>query len=138
MVSDGPQLLEIPRIQDVRGNLSFLEYPSTLPFEPARSYWIYDIPTAKIRHGHAYYPQQEVIVALSGSFTVHTEHMGKIRSFRLSSPWTGLYIPPMTWRVIDEFSSNALPLVLSSGLYSEADYIREYELYKEISDCGHE
>ncbi|MCM1483528.1 MAG: FdtA/QdtA family cupin domain-containing protein [Muribaculaceae bacterium] len=133
MEYDAPHIIDISKIQDARGNLSVLEYPGALSFTPQRIYWIYDVPTDRIRHGHAYYTQHEVIVALSGSFEVLTYGVNGAQRFRLSKPWEGLYIPPLTWREIDMFSSNAVALIAASTLYDESDYIRCRETFNEIA-----
>lgn len=136
MVFEKPTLFEIPKICDPRGNLSVLQYPGTLPFEAVRTYWIYDIPGGAIRDGHAYHSQQEIIIALSGSFDVTTETDDERQRVTLSRSNQGLYIPPLTWREIDRFSTNAVALILSSSLYNEIDYIRDKKTYYGI--IGHE
>ena len=127
-----PTIINVGEIADARGNLSVLECPGALPFTPVRVYWIYDVPTGRIRYGHAHYVQYEVITALSGSFEVHVRGTWGARTYRLSKPWEALYLPAMTWREIDSFSSNSVALVLSSGLFDESDYIRDLDLFNEI------
>lgn len=127
-----PQIFDLPSIHDPRGNLSVLQYPSTMPFEPMRAYWIYDVPAGRTRYGHAYYSQSEVIVALSGSFDVVTEGAAGTQRFELNRAHQALFVPPLTWRELDNFSTNSVALVLSSALYEETDYIRDIDLFHEI------
>ncbi len=131
-----PEIFEIPQIRDPRGNLSVLQYPSTMPFETMRAYWIYDVPSGGVRNGHAYYSQQEVIVALAGSFDVITESAGGTKQFELNRAYQALYLPPLTWREINNFSTNSVALVLSSSLYDETDYIRDIDEFNEILRHG--
>lgn len=122
--------VDIPRVCDPRGNLSFIENgASCLPFVMERAYWIYDVPSGRTRTGHAFQTAQELIVALSGSFDIEVTDGTETRRYHMSRPCTGLYIPAMTWREIDNFSTNAVALVLSSTLYDERDYIRDFGIY---------
>ncbi|MCC8177295.1 MAG: FdtA/QdtA family cupin domain-containing protein [Bacteroidales bacterium] len=123
------KIIEIPKVSDPRGNLSFIQYPQACPFEIARCYWVYDVPAGESRVGHAYYTTAELIVALSGSFTVEVSQGGVTKQFRLSHPWQGLYVPPLHWRVIDDFATNSVAMILASTLYDEDDYIRDFQLY---------
>lgn len=126
MDSNNPHLIDIVKISDPRGNLSVLQHPSSLPFEPVRAYWIHDVPGGMIRDGHAFYSAQEVIVALSGSFDVTTEDStGKTCRFTLSRANQGLLIPAMTWRELHNFATNSVALIVSSTLFDEVDYIRD-------------
>lgn len=126
MESNKPQLIDIVKISDPRGNLSVLQYPTSLPFEPARTYWIHDVPGGMMRYGHAFYSAQEVIVALSGSFDVTCEDSsGKTYRFTLSRANQGLLVPAMTWRELHNFATNSVALVVSSTLFDEVDYIRD-------------
>jgi hypothetical protein len=136
MKLNAPEIFDLPCIRDPRGNLSVLQYPSTMPFEPMRTYWIYDVPSGMVRNGHAYYSQQEVIVALSGSFDVVTDGTDGVHRFELNRAYQGLYLPPLTWRELDNFSTNAIALVISSALYDETDYIRDIDTYHEILSHG--
>lgn len=124
-----PTIIEFPRIRDPRGNLSFLQCPDQLPFKPRRVYWIYDVPGGEVRTGHAFRSQSEVIVALSGSFDVVLHNGSREVRHHLSRSYYGLYVPPMTWRMLDNFSTNSVALVISSTLYNPDDYIEDYELY---------
>lgn len=129
-----PHLINFPKICDSRGNLSFIQNRQHLPFDIARTYWIYDVPGGERRAGHAFRTQHEVIVALSGSFDVVINNGNKEQRFHLSRSYYGLYIPPMTWRELDNFSTNSVALVLSSTLYSENDYIRDFTKYQELKN----
>lgn len=126
-----PHILTFNKIEDPRGNLSFMQHPQQLPFEPKRVYWIYDVPGGEVRHGHAFRCQQEVIIALSGSFdVVITLPDGSEEVYRLARSYRGLYLPPMTWRRIDNISTNSVALVISSHLYSPDDYIENFADYR--------
>lgn len=126
-----PKLINFPKIQDPRGNLTFLQYPNQIPFGIKRTFWTYDVPGGEIRGGHAYHKQEEVIVALSGSFDVAITNVdGRISKFALNRSYYGLYLPANTWRHIENFSTNGLSLHISSELFSTEDYIREFEIFK--------
>ncbi len=125
------RLINFPKIQDPRGNLTFMQYPSQIPFEIKRVFWTYDVPGGEIRGGHAYYEQKEIIVALSGSFDVIvTNTDGSIEKFSLNRSYYGLYLPAKTWRHIENFSTNSLALHISSNPFSKEDYIRDFEEFK--------
>lgn len=129
-----PQLLQLPKIVDPRGNLSFFESPRQLPFEIARTYWIYDVPGGEIRGSHAFREQQEFIVALSGSFDVIL-HDGKYEfKFPLNRSYYGLFIPKMYWRRIENFSTNSLALIVSDKKFDEKDYIRDFDEFKSLKN----
>ena len=123
-------LIELPKINDPRGNLTFIESGSHVPFEVKRNYWIYDVPSGMWRDGHAFKVQEEFIVALSGSFDVVVNDGQREQTFHLARPQIGLYVPPMTWRHIDNFSTNSVALVLSSTTYDPNDYIEDFEQFK--------
>ncbi len=126
-----PKILDFPRIHDPRGNLTFLQYPSHIPFEIKRTFWTYDVPGGAIRGGHAYFEQEEVIIALSGSFDVIlTNSDGTKEKYSLNRSYFGLYLPPKTWRHIENFSTNSLALHVSSKIFSINDYIRDFEDFK--------
>jgi hypothetical protein len=122
-----PQILNLPKIEDVRGNLSFFESMNQIPFEIKRAYWIYDVPGGYERGGHAFKTQQEFIIALSGSFDVTIDDCGTQQIFSLNRSYYGLFIPAGYWRSMTNFSTNSLALVTSSIFYSEDDYIRDYD-----------
>lgn len=127
------QIIQLPKKLDPRGNLTFLEYPSQLPFEIKRIFWTYDVPGGEQRGGHAYYEQQELIIALSGSFdVVITNKFNEERVFQLRRSYYGLYLPAKTWRHMENFSTNSLGLHLSSMPYSQSDYIRDFVEYKNV------
>lgn len=124
------QTINLPKILDKRGNLSFFEYPSQIPFEIVRTYWIYDVSGGQSRGSHAFKEQQEFIVALSGSFDVVLHDGEKEERFSLNRSYHGLYIPKMYWRKLENFSTNSLALIVSDRLYDENDYIRDFEQFK--------
>lgn len=128
-------LISLPKVEDDRGNLSFLQSPDQLPFELRRTYWIYDVAGGNAREGHAFREQEEVIVALSGSFDVVLHDGIGYRHYHLDRSYCGLYVPPMIWRVIENFSTNSVALVMSSTLYDESDYIRDFNdfLHEKVS-----
>lgn len=124
-----PEIIQLPKILDKRGNLTVIEGLKHIPFEIQRIFWIYDVPGGEKRGGHAYKTSQEFIVALSGSFDVIlADRKGK--SFHtLNRSYYGIYVPAGVWRQIENFSTNSLALVLSSTLFSEQDYIRDFQEY---------
>jgi hypothetical protein len=127
----GPKIINLPKIQDPRGNLTFLQYPSQVPFEIKRTWWTYDVPGGEVRGGHAYKTQQEIIIALSGSFDVIISNIdGSTEKFSLNRSYYGLYLPPKTWREITNFSTNALALHISSEFFSQDDYVRNFDELK--------
>lgn len=125
----GCRIIDLPKIDDERGNLSFLEAGKPLPFVMKRSYWIYDVPGGESRGGHAYLKNREFFIALSGSFDVVCDQKGTIEVVTLNRPYFGLYVPNMIWRRLENFSTNAVALVLASEEYSEHDYVRDYRLF---------
>jgi len=124
------KIIELPKILDDRGNLTFIEGENHIPFAIERTYWIYDVPGGEVRGGHAYRELNELIVALSGSFDVVLDDGREKRTFSLNRSYYGLYVPKMMWRQVENFSTNALALILASGPYDEKDYIRDYETFK--------
>ena len=121
-----PKLIQLPKIVDPRGNLSFFEFPNQLPFNINRVYWIYDVPGGEIRGSHAYKEQHEIIIALSGSFDVEIDNGISIERYSLNRSYYGLYVPNLLWRTMQNFSTNSLALVISSSVYNDQDYIRDY------------
>jgi hypothetical protein len=119
------RLIELPRIHDPRGNLTFVEGRRHAPFAIERAYWIYGVPGGGKRGGHAYRELHELLLALSGSFEVHVEDGRHRTTHLLTRGYVGLYVPNMIWRELDSFSTNAVCLILASKPYSEADYIRD-------------
>jgi hypothetical protein len=127
-----PGLVELPIIPDRRGNLTFVEGGNHVPFEIARTYWIYDVPGGAHRGGHAYRELEELVIALSGSFEVTVDDGVQRSSFTLNRGDVGLYIPRATWRTLTHFSTNAVCLCLASAPYDESDYIRSYSEFLEL------
>jgi len=123
------KIIQLPKIEDTRGNLSFLEGNNHIPFKIKRTYWIYDVPGGYNRGGHAFRNQDEFIIALSGSFDVIVDDGIEKSTFQLNRSFYGLYIPSTLWREIKNFSTNSLALVTSSTFYSEQDYIRDYDIF---------
>ncbi|MRJ75562.1 WxcM-like domain-containing protein [Aeromicrobium sp. SMF47] len=123
----GPKIVELPRIQDPRGNLTFIEGSAHVPFDIARVYYLYDVPGGESRGGHAHKELEQLIIAASGSFDVVLDDGRDQSTFFLNRSYTGLYVPPMHWRELENFSSGSVCLVLASMPYSEADYYRGYE-----------
>lgn len=124
-------LIDLPKMEDSRGNLSFLEEGGLIPFSIARIYWIYDVPGGQKRGSHAFKTQHEIIIALSGSFDVILNDGKESRTYHLNRSYKALYIPPGMWRFIDNFATNSVCLVISSGKYDENEYIRNYKAFKQ-------
>jgi dTDP-4-dehydrorhamnose 3,5-epimerase-like enzyme len=131
------QIISLPKITDPRGNLTFIEELKHIPFQIARTYWIYDVPGGEIRGSHAFKEQHEILVALSGSFDVVVHDGEKEQKFSLNRSYDGLYLPPMTWRRLENFSTNAICLVMSSHEYSESDYIRDFSAFLHVEKTPH-
>jgi dTDP-4-dehydrorhamnose 3,5-epimerase-like enzyme len=126
------KLINLPRIQDKRGNLTFIESKNHIPFEIKRVYYLYDVPGGESRGGHAHKQLQQFIIAASGGFDVIVDDGLKKKRFALNRSYYGLYIPSMIWRELDNFSSGSVCLVLASELYDEKDYLRDYKEYRKI------
>jgi dTDP-4-dehydrorhamnose 3,5-epimerase-like enzyme len=120
------KIIELPKILDERGNLSFLEGEKHIPFKIERSYWIYDVPGGEMRGGHSYHCNEEFIVALSGSFDVVLDNGTEKKVFSLNRSYYGLYVPNNIWREMNNFSTNSLAFVVASTAYYEDDYERDY------------
>lgn len=128
-----PEIVNLPRFLDHRGNLSFVEEEAHIPFKVERVFWIYDVPGGEDRGGHAYKNSEEFIVALSGSFDVVLDDgMGNVNTFQLNRSYYGLYVPKMIWRQMANFSTNSVAMVLASTPYDVEDYIRNYEEFKSL------
>lgn len=127
-----PRIIQLPKNGDRRGNLSVIEQLKQIPFKVERAFWIYDVPGGEYRGGHAYRESEEFIVALSGSFDVVIDDGKEKQVFSLNRSYYGLYVPKMMWREMVNFSTNSVALVLSSTPYDAADYIRDYEEFKQI------
>lgn len=126
------RLVQLPKIPDERGNLSFFESENQIPFSIARTYWIYDVPGGEHRGGHAYKTLQEFIVALSGSFDVVLNDGKEEKVYTLNRSYVGLYVPSLVWRHMENFSTNSLALIAADQAFSEADYIRSFNDFKRI------
>jgi dTDP-4-dehydrorhamnose 3,5-epimerase-like enzyme len=126
-----PIIINLPKIEDSRGNLSFVEENEHIPFKINRTYWIYDVPGGEIRGGHAYKKNQEFVIALSGSFSVIVDDGIVRKTISLNRSYYGLYIPKGIWRQMENFSTNSLALVLASIPYDPSDYIYDYEVFKD-------
>jgi dTDP-4-dehydrorhamnose 3,5-epimerase-like enzyme len=129
------KIIELPKIPDPRGNLSFFENDKQIPITIRRTYLIYDVPGGEIRGGHAFKRQHEFIVALSGSFDVVVKDAkGETISFQLNRSYTGLFVPNMLWRHMENFSTNAVCLVVSSTAFDPEDYIRDFHEFENFTD----
>lgn len=130
------KIIEIPKILDVRGNLSFAQNNTHIPFEIKRTYWLYDVPGGESRGGHAYRETEEFVIALSGSFDVIVDDGKEKKTFHLNRSYYGLYIPKGIWREIDNFSTNSLALEFASTKYNPADYIHDYDEFLKLKEDG--
>lgn len=129
-----PKIIELPKYCDKSGSLSVIEEGQNVPFDIKRVFWIYDVPGGESRGGHAYKTSKELIIALSGSFDIHLDDGTEKMTFHLNRSYYGLYVPQGMWREMDNFSTNSVAMVVSSSLYSEEDYIRDYDEYKKWKD----
>lgn len=128
-------IISLKKITDRRGNLSVIEQGIDIPFEIRRTYWIYDVPGGeKNRSGHAYFNNEEFIVALTGSFDVVIDDVKTERKFSLNQANYGLFIPKMIWRKIENFSTNAVALIMASTPFDDADYIRNRNRFKKLGN----
>lgn len=127
-----PAIIDLPKYLDNRGNLSFIEEDTHLPFRIRRVYWIYDVPGGESRGGHAFRSTEELIVALSGSFDVVLNDGEKEYRFSLNRSYYGLYVPSMMWRLIENFSTNSLALVIASTDFDISEYIRDFNEFCRI------
>lgn len=130
------KIVELPRYNDPRGNLSFVQEEDHIPFKIQRTYWIYDVPGGESRGGHAYRNTDEFIIAISGSFDVIVDDGIQKKTFTLNRSYYGLYIPRGLWRTMDNFSTNSLALELASTQYDRNDYIENYESFKRMKANG--
>jgi hypothetical protein len=126
MSIDECRLLELTKISDPRGNLTFVEAGRHVPFDIKRVYYLYDVPGGATRAGHGHRKLYQLMIAMSGSFDVKIDDGHRQLSFHLNRSYYGLLIPPMTWRDLDNFSSGSVCMVLASELFDEADYFRDY------------
>jgi len=123
------RIIELPKITEPRGNLTFIEQGSHIPFDIQRVYYLYDVPGGAERGGHAHKALHQLIVAMSGSFDVVLDDGNEKKRFHLNRSYYGLYVCPMVWRELDNFSSGSVSLVLASNRYDEDDYYRDYNEY---------
>ncbi len=121
------RIIDLPKIEDERGNLSFIEENNHIPFTIERVYWIYDVPGGEFRGSHAFRTTEEFIIALSGSFDVILNDGGGERKYSLTRSYYGIYVPELVFRRLENFSTNSLALVLTSALYDPDDYIRDFD-----------
>ena len=121
------KLIDLPKITDPRGNLTVAEGDGEVPFDIKRAYWVYDVPGGESRGGHAHKRLRQLVIALSGSFTVTLDNGHERKTVLLNHPWQGLVIETNTWRTLDDFSSGAVCLVLASEHFDEDDYIYDYD-----------
>jgi len=125
------RIIDLPKIEDKRGNLTFIEGGRHVPFDIGRVYYLYDVPGGADRGGHAHKKLHQLLVAISGSFDVTLSDGKASLKYSLNRSYYGLYVPPMMWRDIDNFSSGSVCLVLASDYYSEDDYFRDYGAFSQ-------
>lgn len=123
------RIIDLPKFLDPRGNLSFIEEAKQIPFEINRCYWIYDVPGGEVRGGHSYHNNEEIIIALSGSFDVVLTDGRDKKVISLNRSYYGLYVPNGVWRHMENFSTNSLGFIVASTIYSESDYERDYDQF---------
>ena len=129
-----PKIIELPKFLDARGNLSFAQNNTHIPFEIRRIYWLYDVPGGESRGGHAYRETEEFVIALSGSFDVIVDDGMEKKIFHLNRSYYGLYIPKGMWREMDNFSTNSFALEFASTKYDTADYIYDYNEFLKLKN----
>ncbi|MCR5198396.1 MAG: FdtA/QdtA family cupin domain-containing protein [Prevotella sp.] len=129
------KLIDLPKITDPRGNLTVAEGGGEVPFDIKRAYWVYDVPGGESRGGHAHKRLRQLVIALSGSFTVTLDNGQERKTVLLNHPWQGLVIETNTWRTLDDFSSGAVCLVLASEHFDEDDYIYDYDEFLKYIAC---
>lgn len=127
MALDDCRIIELPKIYEPRGNLSFVESNNQIPFAIERVYYVYDVPGGADRGGHAHKGLHQLIIAMSGSFDITLDDGKNKKKFHLARSYYGLYVCPMIWREMDNFSSNSVLMVLASNKYTEEDYYRDYD-----------
>lgn len=135
MAIEDCKLIELPKIADPRGNLTFIEGNHHIPFDIRRVYYLYDVPGGAARGGHAHKALSQLIIAMSGSFDVILDEGGEKKRFHLNRSYQGLYVCPMMWRELDNFSSGSVCMVLASNIYEESDYYRDYNEYLRNLKC---
>ncbi len=132
MTNNTNQLINLPKILDPRGNLTFIEGQNHIPFDIKRVYWIYDVPGGETRGGHAFKAQEEFIISLSGSFDIILDNGKELFKYSLNRSYYGLYVPAGIWRHMENFSTNSLAVVMASTEFNVNDYIRDYDEYCQI------
>lgn len=130
------ELRPLPKIADPRGNLTFVEGEKHIPFRIQRVYTIYNVPGGERRGGHAYRTLEEFVIALSGSFDLVLSDGRDVYRVSLNRAYHGIYIPSMIWRHMENFSTNAVALILASRHFEESDYFRDYELFRQATGVG--
>lgn len=133
---DKCRLIELPKITDPRGNLTFVEGMHHVPFEIRRVYYLYDVPGGATRAAHGHRALHQLMIAMSGSFDITLDDGHEKRKFHLNRSYYGLYIPPMIWRDLDNFSSGSVCMVLASERYDESDYFRDYNAFLNAADVA--
>lgn len=134
---DSCSIIDLPKITDPRGNLTYVESSRHIPFDIRRIYYLYDVPGGAERGGHAHKELHQLIIAISGSFDIHLDDGQSNKTVHMNRSYNGLYICPMIWREIDNFSSGAVCMVLASHYYDETDYYRDYEQFvKDVKKVG--
>lgn len=128
------KLVDLPKIEDPRGNLTFIEAGEHVPFEIRRVYYLYDVPGGSHRGGHAHKDLHQLLIAMSGSFDITLDDGCTKFKYHMNRSYYGLYIPPMIWREIDNFSSGSVCMVLASDHFSEDDYYRNYLEFKNLAN----
>lgn len=129
---DNVKIIELPKILDIRGNLSFIEENKHIPFEIKRAYWLYDVPGGEKRGGHAYRNNIEFIVALSGSFDIEVSDGNKTMKYTLNRSYYGLLVPNLLWREMSNFSTNSLAMIVASTEFNISDYIFDFDVFKSL------
>lgn len=129
MLLNNCKIIDLPKINDPRGNLTFVEGGQHIPFDIQRVYYLYDVPGGSERGGHAHKGLSQLIIAMSGSFDVVLDDGFEKKRYHLNRSYSGLYVCPMIWRELDNFSSGSVCMVLASNRYDESDYYRNYDEY---------
>jgi len=136
MTINDVKVVELPRFLDQRGNLSFCQNNTQIPFEIKRIYWLYDVPGGESRGGHAYKNTEEFVIAISGSFDVIVDDGKEKKKISLNRSYYGLYIPKGLWRQLENFSTNSLALEFASTQYHPEDYVRDYNEFLKLKSNG--
>lgn len=127
------KIIDLPKVEDPRGNLTFIEAGQHIPFDIRRVYYLYDVPGGSHRGGHAHKDLHQLLIAMSGSFDITLDDGRTKFKYHLNRSYYGLYIPPMIWREIDNFSSGSVCMVLASEQYLESDYYRDYGEFRGVA-----